>query len=568
MKFLLKDIELHLEDEIIEQGEQLLARNQLEQLIEIEKQLWAARFMVQTKVIEVELQLKAKRIQDCTCDCDLFQKTKCCPHVVASLLAVRTKLKEKDAARKAKAAQRLAKRNTSALKLSPGHILDTISHEELKHFVKRYATSNRQFGLSLKAKFARKINLPDPLEKYRSILDSTINTHLKSRKKFTISIVRQIAKIMEMIFVQLEDALSLQELTEVFAIIQVSFEKLYPLLRRVERKNSTFLGLMVDNMNYFEELLKQEMAPSFRTQLWEFGLAEMQRSNYLSYQLSSDWYRILRQFAKEEQQLDQLLEVLASQLKEDFLSDHQHTQLLVLQLNLLEQRGDQAAIDAILETHQNKPEVLLAAVKDAWKKKDLAKAAQLAEQALEHTQVLTVRNNLEEILLQIALQKKQKKAIKDLAIKRFLATYDMAYVDLLKTHHAKTWDKIFSQLVNLVESQSYSLARRDALAGLFYLEKRPQDLMAYVQKIRSIDLLQRYDQFLIQYDKTACYLLYENLLDHYLEFHLGRKTAVKMRGVFHHLEKINATDLKRKLLKKYRKTYRERHSLIEELADF
>ncbi|MFK8105452.1 MAG: hypothetical protein AB8G15_23265, partial [Saprospiraceae bacterium] len=110
--------------------------------------------------------------------------------------------------------------------------------------------------------------------------------------------------------------------------------------------------------------------------------------------------------------------------------------------------------------------------------------------------------------------------------------------------------------------------RRDALAALFYLEKRPQDLMAYVQKIRSIDLLQRYDQFLIQYDKTACYSLYENLLDHYLEFHLGRKTAVKMRGVFHHLEKINATDLKRKLLKKYRKTYRERHSLIEELADF
>ncbi|MFK8104625.1 MAG: hypothetical protein AB8G15_19025, partial [Saprospiraceae bacterium] len=462
MKFLLKDIELHLEDEIIEQGEQLLARNQLEELNEIEKQLWAVRFRVQTKTIEVELQLKAKRIQDCTCDCDLFQKTKCCPHVVASLLAVRTKLKEKEAARKAKAAQNLAKKNTRSLKLSPGHILDSISHEELKHFVKRYATSNRQFGLSLKAKFARKINLPDPLEKYRSILDSTINTHLKSRKKFTISIVRQIAKIMEMIFVQLEDALSLQELTEVFAIIQVSFEKLYLLLRRVDRKNRTFLDLMVDNMNYFEELFRQEMAPSFRTQLWEFAIEEMQRSNYLSYHLSADWYRILRQFAKEEQQLDQLLTVLESQLQEDFLTEQQHTQLLVLQLNLLEQRGDQAAIDAILEKYQHKPEVLLAAVQDALKKKDLVKARELAEQALEHAQILEIRNNLEEILLQIALQKKQKRAIKDLAIKRFLATYDMAYVDLLKEHQAKTWDKIFSQLVNLVESQSFSLARRDA----------------------------------------------------------------------------------------------------------
>ena len=94
------------------------------------------------------------------------------------------------------------------------------------------------------------------------------------------------------------------------------------------------------------------------------------------------------------------------------------------------------------------------------------------------------------------------------------------------------------------------------------------ELINYIQKIRSLDLLEKYDLQLLEEYKEEVYTLYEDFLDSYLKSHLGPKTSIKIRDIFYHFKKIGAQKLVRKLSKQFREQYPERHTLMDELAVF
>ena len=95
-----------------------------------------------------------------------------------------------------------------------------------------------------------------------------------------------------------------------------------------------------------------------------------------------------------------------------------------------------------------------------------------------------------------------------------------------------------------------------------------KELIDFIKKNRSLDLLEKYDVQLIEDFKEEIFELYEDLLDGYLRNHLGRQTSTKIRDIFYHLKKIGAKKLVYKLAKQYREEYPERHTLMEELNVF
>ncbi|MEL6945468.1 MAG: hypothetical protein AAFO82_22675, partial [Bacteroidota bacterium] len=68
--------------------------------------------------------------------------------------------------------------------------------------------------------------------------------------------------------------------------------------------------------------------------------------------------------------------------------------------------------------------------------------------------------------------------------------------------------------------------------------------------------------------KKEVEVLYQQLLREYIEYHVGRKSAVRVREKLSHLYQIGAKKLAKSLIKEFRDTYPKRHALQEELDIF
>ena len=77
MNFFLQQIERHIDESLLIQGEDILAKDGILSLEEIESHLWAFKVIEEGDAkFEVEIQITPSKIKAFTCDCDIFKAQK------------------------------------------------------------------------------------------------------------------------------------------------------------------------------------------------------------------------------------------------------------------------------------------------------------------------------------------------------------------------------------------------------------------------------------------------------------------------------------------------------------
>jgi hypothetical protein len=170
--------------------------------------------------------------------------------------------------------------------------------------------------------------------------------------------------------------------------------------------------------------------------------------------------------------------------------------------------------------------------------------------------------------LQVAQAENDQAAIVDFARKRLLATLKFKYFTLLKETITEEWDLYCNTLLEQLHALPYSLLKRDMIAAIYANEEMFDALLAYIQSLRSLDLLQRYDYLLFKTQRKLLYQLYTDFITTYLKNHLGRKAALKIKGMIQHLFNVGARDLAGNLVTMIRRAYPDRHALMDELVMF
>ncbi|MEM9823621.1 MAG: hypothetical protein AAF985_21225 [Bacteroidota bacterium] len=558
MNFLLKDLEFHIDDHYLELAEQLIQDQMISEPIELERNLWVLHTLG-APMYEIEIQISPSKVKAYTCDCDEFRKYGMCEHVAAGLLLVREKQKSKAAKKKIK-----KKVKSGPKKLTTATILDHVSLEELKEFVKSYAKENKGFSIALKTRFAPNISLPNNLEKYAHLLDSTINSIKRQALRFSKKASAPILKVSEEILLHAEDGLLTQNYAESFAICQSLFTKVLPLIPKAEDK-SDFNGIIQQNFNLLKKLTAQALAPQLQEKLWEYlseaafsptsrlaGFDQPFLEQMLAYTTDKpDWS------AEAEALVDQALD-------DPQLGDHYRIHLLLARMNLLDRHQKTDLLQAIIQNNLSKPEVLQLALQKSVETKDWKRSKQLAEIGLEGPDE---NKAFEEVLLKVAVETKDRRAIKKWAYSRFLADYDFQYVQILKEQFARSWEKVRATLIEKLQKQLFSIEQRDALARLLAEEQLLDQLMAYLKRIRSFDLLPRYDQLLFAPFPKQIQQLYQDLCTEHLNTHLGRQPSIRIRKLLEHLNETGQSPFMQQLKRNLEKQFSDRPSLMDELKE-
>lgn len=560
MNFPLKNLEFYIDEHLFVLGEKKLEEGKVLQLIEAEKHLWVA----EVEECEVEVQISPSKVTACTCDCSTFLEEGMCGHIVSTLLLLRKTLSEKKTAqKKRRKTKRIPKKLTTAV------VLDQIPHDELMAFVQNYAKTNRNFSIALKTHFASAVTLNDNKDKYFQILETTLSASRKQDRSIGVRGVKKIAGVLEEILAQAEDEMARDFFAETLTILQAVVEKITPILSKVQDEQGLLKEKVEEAFDLMLQILEQALAPDLKMEIWEYCLEESRRPTYWRNKLVSFFHQMLLRLADNNKRKKRLIAYTDELLNANGKFKNHKTLLVLLKLHLLEQTNQLKKASQLVKAYLNEPDILLHATQQALKKKNHQRVKYLAQEGLQLFRSKNLQNQLAMILLQVAQREQDLEALEKYAHQLLLSTLKIKYFKLLKKNiPTKSWVSYLKQLLLDLEKLSYSLPKRDLIAGIYVEEKAWAKLLEYIRSLQSLDLLRTYAPLLLRPYKKEVYYLYETFLIAYLKNYIGRKTAQKVRDIIIQLNELGARDLADRLVDLCREKYNERHLLMEELAWF
>ena len=563
MLFSISDIEQQFSESLLLQAEMLLDQQAVENLFELEKHLWIAQVSGQ----EVEMQISPSKVKALTCDCKTFQSKGGCAHVVAGLMALRRHLRNSPKPTEARNSSN-NRTKTTPHKLTIPKILENVEREELLDFIRQYARTNRNFALALKARFAGNVLLSDDRLKYRQLLDSVISNARNKKDQLSYRATQKIIKIAQELIAQAEQAAVAGDPNEALNILEALVEKIAPVIKKAAGLEDKLENLMEQTFQKFDAILDQDIAPALKQRIWDFLTEESKKSVYLhSFPCFLHIFKLLQRLAEERAQMVALRKLMDFMLHRKKLKPSFRAKLHVWTFELLQRENKSSEAEEYLILHLHEPEFLLFATHQAYNYGEYERAKFLAHQGLQDIQQSYIKEELTEVLFQIAKKEEKPERIHQYALQRFLSTKDKQYFEVLRETMPENWDDTLEEVINALKKQPYSLKKRDVLAFIFETTGKTPELLEYIRELKSLDLLVRYD-YLFKHQKDIIKELYLDMTLQYLRSHIGRKTSQKVRETLQHLYQSGNHELGNFLLDRFKQEFPERHTLMEELEVF
>lgn len=562
MNFPLQNIEVYLDEESLLRGESLLESGSVEDMREVEKNLWVAK-VHDGRRYEVEVKLSPSRVMAATCDCDRYHDIGICEHLAATMFLLRRRQQEKKQRRQAQ-----QKSGKTTKKLTTGAVLDSVSHEELIAFVRQYAKTNRNFALALKTRFAPQVSVEESKDKYLQLLDSAISMARKVDHGISFRGSQKIYKVLVEIEHQIEEAVANRYFRESFHMIQSIIEKITPIIKKIDHKRVEIGEQLDHSFRSLKSIIQENPPPALLTEIWKYGLEECTKLRYRNQQLDRRFFQLLLSLAVDRDQQEELAGKLDEVLRKYEYEGRNPAAILLLLLQILETMREQERIQALMDRYLGEPDILLYAVRHAMQHQDYRKAKLLADQGRRKKLRPPVQAELEETLLHIAQAEGDKDAIVRLSIQRLLESYDVDYLANVAKICGDDWPRRREEIITQLRTRPFTLEREELIGKVYARDQQWEMLLQHLTQTRSLELLRHFDRLLLPTRRQEVYQLYRQLLTEYLQNHLGPKPSGQIRMVLQHLENIKAGDLVEELVEQFRNKYPERHTLMEELSLF
>lgn len=568
--FPIDKLELHLEDTLLIEAEALLADNALQNVREVEKNLFLVRFTEGvgrnaplTSRYETEVQLVGMKVKVAACECVRFANEGVCAHIAAALMQLNEQRKEKEAARKAEKL-RIATFD-SPTRLTVPNILKNIESSQLIEFIADYARTDKQFALALKTRFAGDLAATgDIAEHYKTLIDKTLKDAKNTKGKFTPKGWLQVFTLLDELKQKAEARFRVGELAVSFGLIQIVLPMIHRFMRLSDAPKIKLEKRQVQLVEILRGFDGLPISPELATDMWDFlGHEWTHNTRHPFSERLFDW---LFKQADTPIKTDTLLELIDNQLQLNRSFLEAKDRLLTQKIQVLQKTGKVEEASRLILAVSEHPDVLFFAIKNALANRDFTLAKSLSQNGLTifSAAPLTV-DALENYLLDIAEAEENRVDILDYAEKLFHKTLNLSYFEKMKAVGLSA-NKL-KNVIETLESQPLRIERRDALASIYVSEKQFNKLTDLTLKVQSLELLRRFGVDLWRQNTEGAIDLHKKVIYEYLMSHLGRPPAQRIRQMLETHIQNNGFELVITLKQDLIRDFPERHSLKEELTE-
>ncbi|MBL0027147.1 MAG: hypothetical protein IPO98_20155 [Saprospiraceae bacterium] len=269
-------IELIYEDNLVIAAEQLFEVNAIKHLIKTGSNLYIGSVKDGINY-EIEIQSPFAKKQKVSCECSFYKDNKICKHIIAGLLQIRDQIKLKTTSASPKVESGASKK---LLSLNTSQILEEISHSDLVAFIKSYARKDKKFTTQLKVNFARKIDLIDNADKYKSILNSIVRPNTGKESKANSSEIKALLLVLKDFSDQINDCIALGQYREGFNILDASISKLEYIRHHYAFHPDDLLKLHATYHQIIRYFLKEKLPQDLKSDMLNFLMNLASRSYY------------------------------------------------------------------------------------------------------------------------------------------------------------------------------------------------------------------------------------------------------------------------------------------------
>ncbi len=559
MSFQIAYIELNINSDVYNVAESYVERGCLINYFKAETNLWTGIIDTGQRKFEAEVKIKSGHITNLSCDCENYSIESPCAHLATLLIQLR-----RDTLQENKSTTTKVKRETSKIKIS--HLVNRVDKEELSNFILQYARKNRTFANELKAFLSPVMSESIDTNYYNQLIQSAMRLSRKKDNDISAKGAAHVKIIIEELWLQSEDKIASKKYTEATAILKALSTQIPIAIDKVTNKEP-FIDLFVRTLSAFASFPQTIISPELGEEIFIFLNQELPINPIMDHRLEKPYLETLLQLANTVEK-KALLKTTIHSLKgqADRWGKNTYVSLILFELMLAQNENDKAQFNQIVQDHLTHPDILFHALKDAAESKKWNQVKKFAEIGLEQNFNKSLNIVLHQFLYQVAIETKHEKDLHQFGRLLFLQTYDNQYLDpLVEKLNKKEKTAYLKGLLTQIEKADFHTLRKEAIADIYLRLEDIDSLIAYIKRIKSLDLLNKVMPLLLTDYSTKLKSLYAFLISDYLSYHLGPVPAQKVKKILLSLRKAGAHGIVQHISGHLAAEFPERGALQEEL---
>ncbi len=496
------------------------------------------------------------REYSCNCPYDGYM----CKHVVAVLLKIRDEnighttdeKKEKDVA-------------------GWKEIIFNVPGNELRKFVKEYATKKKEFRNMLMLRFSE-YDSTNNSEKYRHMVQEIFSAaggrHGFIEYRDTYSAMGQVYDLLA----KADEFLEKENYKEAFHIVSAIAPECVNAIQYMDDSDGECGGAINDSFNTISKILESGANESLKNEVFEWLLEQACNPDYDDYGCADELEPLLIDASDTTGKINKVHDFLDQQLKnaakkEGWSKEYHTKKYLQFKAELYIKTGENEKAKKIISDNLRISEFREIIVDEQLAKGNYKKAIQLIEEGIQ----IAMEDNYhgivkrwKEKLLDIYTQKNDTQEIKKHASELFFGGhYEMKYYRILKnTYNSNKWlnekENIINRITKKIENKThFGHYFPDTVAAIFIEEKMWERLFNLVKQNPRINILLDYTQYLKKSYSSELVEMYKSAIIDYAEKNTGRGAYIDLVNYIKKLSDIQggkeqAGLISSQLLEKYK----------------
>ncbi len=559
MNIPLNQFENYIDETILKRGLDYFNAGAISDVVELSHNHFEG-LVVGSDNYTVNIELSNGLISRHTCDCP-YDMGPICKHVVAVIFYLQQDeldLKKKPAKKKTP-----VKKRSKSIATQVNDILDELTHEELRAFVKERCNNDSNFrNLFLAAHFH--LSVDTSREHFQTQISRIIKSATDRDGWVDRNGMRYIHSALEPLLTISENFSENQNLEGLFNFSTALLEEMIKALNHVDDSNGDIGGYIYTAMEMFSGLCEVELPESLRSTILTYCHSRYDQKIFSGWDEHQGMMRIASRIAINVNEADKIIESLNQKCEEYLKNSNQE-----LILNLIRKFKSKKEVEDFIQANLSNYEIRKNVIEEEFKAGNYERVVQLANEGVKlNEKTFTGLVSLwKSWLLHVALVRKDTDEIikyaKDLFIEQYRQELD--YYQILVEHTPVEKRGAFIEELILEIDSSKSHRKKDLREKIFIREQMWDRLMESFRKNPHLDHIQYYEKYLAQDYSQEIIEIYDTSIRTYLQNNVGRTHYKKSCKYMRRMVKLGGNDTVVELKKFLKTTYFNRPALLQEL---
>jgi len=560
MKIPLTDFEQYIEDDVLKKGLSYFRNNHVHEPEEISPGVFEA--MVEgTDEYTVRLTIEKRIITGSSCNLP-YDFGPICKHIVAVIFYLQQDetgiTPKKSSSPKPKAAKKKTKSDKS------NELLEQISHEELKKFIREKAETDTAFRNSFLSSFAY-MNISESKDLYKKQIRAILKSATGREKILWGYRATQAGKEVSEFLTTARKHLESENLMSTIYVCQAVMEELTDTINYADDSSGYFGNSIYGAFELLMDLAESELQEELRKMLFEYCTSSFERRIFSGW----DWHLGMMEMAsmlmndeKESQKILKLLDTIPE-------SRFEKKEALHIKFHIIEQTKSEDEVEEFISNNLSDEYFRHHAITRAINNKKYELAIKLAQDGIEldSKERPGLVDDWHDRLLDIALNMEDKVKIVEYSRKIFINDfkYSKDYYRLMKENvKPEKWDDFVENLITKL-TPGERWPNFNLIAKVFIREEKWERLLKHISIEPSLNVLDTYEKYLSPLYPMEVANLYSKCIMEYLVQNTGRNHYKTACRYLRRMKKLGAAQEVEKLVQLFKERYKLRKALIEEL---